>query len=604
MNTHRPTAGHRRRHLLAALAAALLLALTGCGGSAGTDTATSGELRVAMKDAEGDFLTYTVDVTSLRLTKASGAVVETLPRTTTVDFAQYVEVSELVTVQSVPTGHYVQAQVTLDFSNALITVQSPDGEALTATAVDALGEPLDQVTVTLDLNGDSGVTIVRGVPALFVLDFDLEASNEISISGDAATVTVAPVLVAEAELEAGDEFRLRGQLESVASDSFRLDLRPFHLRDGAFGEAEVQVDAGTVIEIDGIAYDAVAGMTLLASLDPGTPVITLGSFDTASRRYTASQVYAGSSVPWAGQDVVVGSVIARDGDILSVRGATVVRADGSVVFHDDVSVALDATTQVSRQGSTAPATLADVSVGSAVSVAGVLGQTGTLNAAGGHLRLRQSVLTGNVAAAGPLALDLQTVNARRVGLYDFSGTGVDAANDADRDFYEIATGSLSLSGLELGDPVRVRGFVRPFGLAPEDFSAVTIVDVQALPALLVVGYGPLGSDTAVAAWTETSLQLDLTGVGGRHHLVQGGVATDLTGLAGAPVLVAPEDGAGVYAIAQGSRVAVYGDFAAWAGALAEELGAGGRVWAVHARGGFDADLNTLTARAARVRLVR
>src|SRR6056297_3081132 len=51
-------------------------------------TAETGELVVTLTDTPGDFVAYLVDVTSVRLTRANGDVVETLPLATRVDFAE------------------------------------------------------------------------------------------------------------------------------------------------------------------------------------------------------------------------------------------------------------------------------------------------------------------------------------------------------------------------------------------------------------------------------------------------------------------------------------------------------------------------------------
>src|SRR5258706_2779195 len=88
----------------ATLVAALLVA---CGGSGdmggsnngGSGTACSGSCGsalITMQDAAGGFLRYTLDVTSLRLRKASGATVETLPPPTRAYFPQLAELSGLV----------------------------------------------------------------------------------------------------------------------------------------------------------------------------------------------------------------------------------------------------------------------------------------------------------------------------------------------------------------------------------------------------------------------------------------------------------------------------------------------------------------------------
>ncbi|MGD8379136.1 MAG: hypothetical protein PVI56_05980, partial [Gammaproteobacteria bacterium] len=49
-------------------------------------TTDCGQIYVGLTDADGDFLSYTVDVTSLTLKRADGTTVEALPHSTRVDF--------------------------------------------------------------------------------------------------------------------------------------------------------------------------------------------------------------------------------------------------------------------------------------------------------------------------------------------------------------------------------------------------------------------------------------------------------------------------------------------------------------------------------------
>jgi hypothetical protein len=67
-----------------------------------------------------------------------------------------------------------------------------------------------------------------------------------------------------------------------------------------------------------------------------------------------------------------------------------------------------------------------------------------------------------------------SINNRSVDLYDFSGTGSDSASDADAEFYQIDSGSLSLEGLGVTDTAAVTGFPTAFGTAPPDFAARTV----------------------------------------------------------------------------------------------------------------------------------
>jgi hypothetical protein len=104
----------------------LFALLQGCGGGAGSAPTTQagdlppaeekGELIITITDAPGDFLRYVVDVPQLTLYRANGDVVETLPFNTRIDFAELTEVSEFLTIASVPAGVYESVVLTLDYS--------------------------------------------------------------------------------------------------------------------------------------------------------------------------------------------------------------------------------------------------------------------------------------------------------------------------------------------------------------------------------------------------------------------------------------------------------------------------------------------------------
>ena len=80
--------------------------------------AECGTVIVSFTDADGDFLNYTVDVLSLTLETANGRVVETLPRETRINFTDYVDLTELVTIATVPPATYVAGTIRLDYSDA------------------------------------------------------------------------------------------------------------------------------------------------------------------------------------------------------------------------------------------------------------------------------------------------------------------------------------------------------------------------------------------------------------------------------------------------------------------------------------------------------
>jgi len=108
---------------------AILATLAACGGGAESSNmvtaaecdpsdpntiAECGTLLVVLTDADGDFLNYTVDVLSLTLETADGRIVETLPRTTRINFTDYVDLAELVVAASIPPATYVSGIISIN----------------------------------------------------------------------------------------------------------------------------------------------------------------------------------------------------------------------------------------------------------------------------------------------------------------------------------------------------------------------------------------------------------------------------------------------------------------------------------------------------------
>lgn len=556
--------------------AALALAACGGGGSAGATGSDSGQVNIALTDAPGDFVAYSVDVLSITLFKADGAVVEALPVTTRIDFAQYTEMTEFITAATIPAGAYTGARLRLDYTQAEIMVEDSNGDAVAAVARDATGNPIGTLDLEVRFDRLRPLTIVRGVPAHLTLDFNLAASNQVDTAASPPVVTVLPFLVADINPEWHKTHRVRGPLASVdtANSRFALGIRPLAVVSGDLGRLTVTTDGNTRYEIDQTGYQGAAGLAALALKPSGTATVVFGEVDPASRRFLASEVYAGSSVPYGSSDVVTGTVIARNGDTLTLRGASLERADGTFTFRETMTVVVGDATRVTRQLAPGQTFSRDnISVGQRLlafgALSGAIG-TQTLDARNGLARMLISSLTATVngVGGGEVELALQTVNGRRVALYDFAGTGSGGANDADPAHYQVATGALSLAGIGAGTPVRVRGFVRPFGAAPADFDAQTIIDVTLAPAAMAVVWTP-ASGTPFASIAPTGLTLDLDGAPTIHHVLRGGVLTDL---AGTSPQVAPLDpNRGLYALGIAGTVSVYTDFELYQQALAAEL---------------------------------
>lgn len=613
--------------------AALLLTLAGCGGGSSAPAAAApvtppaascgmagsdcGTVYIGVTDADGDFLSYSVDVVSLTLTKANGAVVNALPVRQRVDFAQLVNMTELVTAATIPSGTYVKASMRLDYAGNEVTVES-GGAPVAATVVDAGGTALGVVDFDIQLDNRNYVVVMPGRPAFLQLDFDLAASHTVNLGASPVTATAEPFLVATLQPVEEKEMRVRGPLVSVdpAASSYVIDIRPFHHRDARLGQVTIGTTANTAFEIDGTEYLGGAGLTALAQQAAGTPTIAFGTLVLAERKFTAERVLAGTSVPGPRFDVMVGNVTARNGNRLTVRGGTLIRrtaTDAASFVRGDVTVLIGPDTRITRDGGGGMGLPNEaISVGQRIHAFGDVSNTGSglvLDAQQGRVRMNLTHLLGSVVATNPghLALDLAAIDGRRVEIFDFTGTGPAPLSDADPDNYEVATGPLDLNRLTIGSAARVFGFVTPFGFAPPDFRGRTVVDYLGVMAVMGIGWGPNGTSAPFLSMSATGFVIDNAnpGFGLRHHIAIGPRVFSITSLPGAPTLApAATTGEGMFAIGEPNNVEMYGDFASFSAALATKLSAGARAYGLHAKGTYDPGSNTFRARGIAVALGR
>jgi hypothetical protein len=183
--------------------------------------------------------------------------------------------------------------------------------------------------------------------------------------------------------------------------------------------------------------------------------------------------------------------------VLTVRGATVNRdSDGARFARGNVQGDPRCEHQgvQGRHGARGGSGAGDISVGQSIQAFGKatpvsaasLSGDWTLDATAGRVRMHATPIYGFVkqAMGGTLTLQLDSIAGRKVAAFDFAGTGTSAATDADPANYEVATGTLDLSGMSAGEPTKLIGFPTPFGMAPPDFDARTLVDFPRLPAVL------------------------------------------------------------------------------------------------------------------------
>ena len=609
---------HLSYRLSRACAFILLMALAACGGSGSSTTGMGGTTDcthptvsdqngcayVALTDSPGDFLSYTVSVKALTLTRSDGTVVNLLPNATTVDFAQYSDLSEFLTLASMPPGSYTSGSITLDYTDADIEVENASGDAVQVAPIDANGDAVTTMTLAIDLDSQGALAIVPGLPQLFQVDFNLDASNTVDLT--TATVTVQPFLVASVDPNLNNQVQVRGPLASVdaGGDSFTLGLRPFYALSGDYGNLRVITDSGTVYDINQTGYSGSAGLAALAAAGPTTAIIAKGTFDFNSHKFIATEVDAGSSVPGGTLDAAEGVVLSRSGDNIVLRGATLYRAGQMAIFRDSVAVALGTGTKVHKTGSPKGSfDISDISVGQRLLVFGTLTNTNptslALDASSGFARLRYTKFDGTVSVAptfsgsnGSMSVNVQYIEGRLVssGTFDFSGTGTSSGTDAVPTGYAVSSTASVLNGIAMGDPVRVWGFVTPFGSAPPDFTATSVADYVDANARLIYAWANPGTSSAFTSMSNASgLLLNLASSPITQDLKQGGIVST------PPAAPTVQANLGIFAIAQNGTVQLHVTFAGFLSDLTARLSAGGKVRLFFARGGYSSATSTMQA---------
>jgi hypothetical protein len=614
--------------------AALLLTaliLTACGGGASTSSNPAvnptltcdpdnsatfdecGTVLIGFTDADGDFLNYTVDVLSLTLETADGRLVEVMPRETRTNFTDYVDLTELVSAVLVPPATYVAGTISLDYSDAEVFVEAADA-AKGAVVTDLAGIPLEQTDLKIVLSNRDQLTVVRRRAHLLQLDFDLAASHEVDIVPTPATAASEQFIVAEVHPVDEKDIRVRGPLLAVSEDemSYTIAIRPFHDRVGDFGRFTVNVTDETEFEVDGEMWVGVDGLRALNAAGPGTPTIAKGTLTVTERRFTADLVLAGSSVPGHDRDAIVGNIIKRNGNFLTIRGATIipnaVSVDHRVHFHDDVVVEVGPNTKVFKDGyRQSDLSIDALSIGQRVTIRGnqptpttdALAPQILFDATEGAVRMHVTHLSGvvNMVVPGQTDITLHSIDRRRVGIFDFSGTGPSEDLDADPDNYEVRTGNLTLANFSTGKPIVAWGFPTPFGMAPPDFTGRSVIDYTDVRSALGVGWGSAGTFAPFISMGTDGLVLDNQNgdIDQRHYIKQGPVLIDLTSLDSNTAIIPRETGRMLFSIRSQDSLRLYSDWDDFVGDLINSLDGATTARSMYAYGKYDVDSNVFTA---------
>ena len=560
---------NRARNRLAALLCACTFGLLAAGCHNNNQDSGFGVAWTTLTTADDavPFTSYVVTIDSVVLVGKLNGAVSALAVPETVDLTKLTNLSELWATASLPVDTFTQAIITMDYTNAQISVMV-NGAPVRTTVVDPSGAVPTTVAVTVNFDTSNQLillpTFATSNALRLAFSIDLSASNKVNFTTSPPTVTVKPFMSVSTTASDNKLIRVRGPLinSSVNAGTYTVVVRPFFDEVNSLGTMTLFNDANTVYTLGGVTYVGNSGLTQLSQTSAGSTITA--AFTTFEPTPTpAAGVAAGVFHPVyvvAGGTLedfftygMEGDVIARSGNVLTVRGGTLFANLQQLVQYENIDsqVTIGPATQVTADGvaTLGPLNFNSISVGQhitarglySLSAAGVtmLDSTGS-SADTGSIRMQSTELFGSLtsSASGSLALNLQAIENWPASVYNFAGNGVSAAQDPTAANYLVNTGALTLPTAAAGDPLWVDGFTSPFGTAPPDFIAEAVNAESTVPASLVVAWTGTGTAAPFATLTSTALTIDLANAAFGSGLLRiGAESIDIKTLSATPTVV-------------------------------------------------------------------
>lgn len=590
-------------------------------------------------DDVGQFTSYLVTVDSVVLNGKVNGAVTAIAVPETVDLTKLTSWSELWATASLPVDTYTSAIVTLDFTSAQISVMQ-NGVPVNATVKDAAGATPTTMAITVNFDPANQLILLPTLNTSNALRlafaYELNASR-IDLTTSPPTVTVKPFMSLATTASDTKLIRVRGPLinSSVNVGTYTVVVRPFFDEVNSIGTLSVFNDANTIYTLGGITYVGTSGLTQLSQTSAGsTMTAAFTTFEPTTTPaagvdagiFHSVYVIAGSTLEDFYTYGLEGDVIARNGNVLTLRGATLFANISQIVQYQtlDAQVTLGPSTQVTADGVSTLGTLNynSISVGQHITARGLY----SLSAAGavmldstgvatntGSVRIQSTEVFGTVVSSAPgtLDLNLQAINNWPASVYNFAGNGVSAAQDPSAANYVVSTGALTVPTAAPGDPLWVEGFSAPFGQAPPDFIAETVNSEATEPATLQVLWTGTGTSAPFATLTASGLTIDRANAAlGSGTLRIGADSIDLVSLSTNPTIVpaaaAPAANglplfAPVFSVGTGATSAAsatiqsFNGFAAFVTQLTTTFAAPTPATQFEARGFYDPTTNTFTA---------
>ncbi len=586
---------------------------------------------VTLTAEPGNFASYVVNIDSVTLTDKTGNVYTALATVEPVDLVKLGNISELWGSATIPDDTYVSATITVDYTNAAISVLV-NGVPQKVTVVNSSGAAVTTVTETVKFDPANPLILTASYATSnavrLALDFDLPASSSINFATSPATLTVNPFLTASSEATDSKLIRIRGPLinSSVNLGTFTVYERPFYDEVNNIGSLTIFNDQNTIYTINGTAYVGAPGLQVLSQTSAGsTLTASYTTFEQTSTptgiagKFNSVYVVAGSSLESFYTENLSGIVIARSGNTLTVRGATaygstVSLAQGYFAFENsDSQVLIGPGTTVTAEGISTLGSLDyhSIGVGQRIDAIGTYSASSTgvvtldaTSATAGQVRLLSTQAFGPLLTAAPgiASLTLQALDIWPASVFNFAGSGTSSAQDTTAADYRVNTGPSNQSGAAAGTPLWSDGFVNAFGSAPPDFNAIDVNQESAVSASLQATWSSPGTVSPFTGLSSTGFAIDLSNPSLTNAvIVIGAESIDLHTLPASPQVVATVAPASTtftpwFAVGSAAAgISGFGSFAGFATDLATAVTAATPAVNLQARGHYDRSTNTFTA---------
>ncbi|MGA2398893.1 MAG: hypothetical protein ABSG30_12620 [Steroidobacteraceae bacterium] len=480
-------------------------------------------------DTTPEYAAYVVTIDSITLTRSDNVVVTAVATPEVVDLTQIHNIAEMWSSGAVPNGTYIAATITIDYTNAVIAVMK-DGVPVSATVLDYATKTAPTtyaVTVQFDKLTPPTITptYASTSAALMNVDFDLAASGTVDLTTSPPTVYVRPFMTI-GHLPADTKLvRVRGALANSSTDvdTYTVYIRPFYDEANNIGQLTLFSQPSTVYTLNGHTYMGSAGLEALSVLSAGS-TMTAGytTFQpdynplngAYAGRFNLQYVVAGSTLEDIYTEGITGDVIARSGNTLTLRGATLILTTADTFAYcvpplptlttncgvADAQVLLGPATIVTADDNPLLTGLSpsSIAVGDHIAARGIysvtsagavtIDSTGTSSTNTGSVRLQPNEVFGTLvsSAAGGLVTDVSTIDNFPASVFNFAGNG---ATTPVASAFSVDTEGLTLPpGTVPGDPIWLSGYASPFGSAPPDFLTFALNNQTTVQ----IAGGPLG----------------------------------------------------------------------------------------------------------------